>query len=81
MPNSGETRKIILITPANKDYLENRFGATDDDREPMTPGYILVAPFNSEDQEYDLLTPGLFHELFAYTGKKLENGFLEVKRR
>lgn len=81
MGNTGELRKIVLITPANRDYLEQRFNAADEEREPMTPGYVLVAPFNEEDNEYDLLTPGAFHEKFAYTGKKLENGFLEVKRR
>lgn len=74
-------KKCILITPSNTEYLSQRFGASDEDREPMAVGYVLVAPFNGEDEEYDLLTPGKLRELYVYTGRKLENGFLEVRTR
>lgn len=81
MGNPGELRKAVHILLSNKNYLSARFSADDEARTPMPIGYILIAPFNSEDHEYDLLTPEKFRETFAYTGLKLENGFVEVRRR
>lgn len=72
--------KAILVTENNMMELQHRFKAVDDAREPIVPGYILVAPFDSQDDFYDLLTYAELTRLYTLTGKKLENGFFEVER-
>ena len=73
-------KKAILVRPVNQSYLTTRFNAGEE-KEPITAGYFLVAAFDSQDGDYDLLTPGVFNETFRFTGKHLDNGFLEVERR
>lgn len=74
-------KKAVLIKPSNIEALSQRFGAIDDAREPLVVGYFLIADFDSQDEMYELVTPGYLREHFVYTGKKLQNDFLEVVER
>lgn len=75
----ARTRKAVLIRPSNLKYLADRFAQTDETS--LQVGYFLVADFDSQDQMYEVLTPGVLKEKYAWTGKKLENEFLEMVER
>ena len=85
MVNSGAVMKAVMITEANRSYLEQRYGADDDQREPLMPGLFLVASFgNGEDEtpaDYDLVEGKDITATFNVTGVKLENGFFEIVGR
>ena len=85
MTNSGAVMKAVMITEANRSYLEQRYGADDDQREPLMPGLFLVASFgNGEDEmpaDYDLVEGKDITSTFIVTGTKLENGFFEIVGR
>lgn len=77
----AKKKKAILVRATNINYLSERFNATDEEKTPLRVGYFLIADFDSQDGDFDLLTPGVFNKDYHWTGQRLENGFLEVERR
>lgn len=73
--------KAIVITPENRKMLNDRFSPDPMDETSITPGYILVAPFDSQDVLYEVLTVANFKLAYHITGKKLLNGFFEVRKK
>lgn len=79
--STGAEYKVVLITDLNKAYLQERFGAAEDTKPDLVTGYYLVAPFDSQDGDFDLLTPVELMRKFEATGEKLLNGFVEMRMR
>lgn len=73
--------KAIVITPENRKMLNDRFSPDPMDEVSITPGYILVAPFDSQDVLYEVLNVANFKAAYHITGKKLQNGFFEVRKK
>lgn len=78
---TGARYKVVLITETNKAYLQERFGAVEDMKPDLVPGFYLVAPFDSQDGDFDLLTIKELTEKFEPTGHKLLNGFVEMRMK
>lgn len=72
--------KAVAITLKNIDALRARF-EREDVTLPLAVGHFLVAPFDSRDEQYELLTKEVLLGNYTVVGKKLLNGFFEVRKR
>lgn len=73
--------KAIVITDLNRAELRGRFSPDPLDEDSITAGLILVAPFDSQDVLYEVLNVPEFKAAYHITGKKLKNGFFEVRKK
>jgi len=72
--------KAVKVTKENKNHLVDQYNLDEDYLDDMI-GMWLVADFGESEAIHGLLMDKGLNELFDITDAKLDNGYVEVRRK